>query len=162
MDGFNEVTLIGSVGKDAETKLFGENSQKTTFSVATNRSFKNKQGEKETHTDWHNIEVWGDLAKFTGNFVKKGNLVAIKGEIRYDKFDDKEGKPQQRTKIVASKVQILPNGKKNENAATTAGAANVETAAKQTEEFASNNAQNNTVTSAAFSAGVDDNEDLPF
>lgn len=156
MDGINDVTLIGSVGKDAETKLFGENSQKATFSVATNRSFKNKQGVKETHTEWHNIEVWGETAKFAGNWVKKGGLVAIKGEIRYDKFEDKEGKPQTRTKIVANKIQLLPS-KASGNAPATADAS-VADATKQTEAFANTAA----VTSESFSSSVDDNEDLPF
>lgn len=158
MDGVNEVTLIGSVGKDAETKLFGENSQKATFSLATNRSFKNKKGEKETHTEWHNVEVWNETAKFAGNWVKKGMLVYIKGEIRYDKFDDKEGKPQYRTKIVANKIQLFPKG--SPAGAPAAEGANVAAAAKQTDEFVNNNA--NAVTSAEFTGGNDVNEDLPF
>lgn len=159
MDGVNEVTLIGSVGKDAETKLFGENSQKATFSIATNRSYKDKNGVKQTQTEWHNIEVWGETAKFAGNYVKKGGLVYVKGEIRYEKFDDKEGRPQNRTKIVANKIQLLPKSSGNVTV-TAEGANNANTniadATKQTENFVNN------TTSAEFVGANNDSDDLPF
>jgi len=71
MDGLNQVTLIGSVGKDAEVKFIGENSQVAKFSLATNRSYKDKAGVKQTQTEWHNIEVWAETAKFAGQYVKK-------------------------------------------------------------------------------------------
>lgn len=154
MDGLNEVRLIGSVGKDAETKFIGENSQKATFSVATNRTFK-KNGQKETETEWHNVEVWQDTAKFAGQYVKKGSLVLILGRIKYEKWDDKEGKAHQRTVIVADRIQLLPKGTPG-----TPGATNekgeVTAASKQTEEYATAPQ----TTSAEFANSADD--DLPF
>ena len=152
MDGLNQVTLIGSVGKDAETKFIGEGSQVAKFSLATNRSYKDKAGVKQTQTEWHNIEVWAETAKFAGQYVKKGGLVLVIGEIRYEKFDDKEGKPQQRTKIVASKIQLFPKG--GATRAAPAEKAEATNAAKQTEEYASQ------TTSAEFANSADD--DLPF
>lgn len=160
MDGVNEVTLIGSVGKDAETKLFGENSQKATFSIATNKSFKDKNGVKQTQTEWHNIEVWGEKAKFAGSWVKKGGLVYVKGEIRYEKFEDKEGKMQYRTKIVADKIQLLPKGGNGASGTEGTTGANVAVAAAQTEEFANNTT--GTVSSSEFTGGNEVDEDLPF
>lgn len=153
MNGLNQVTLIGSVGKDAETKFIGENSQVAKFSLATNKTFKDRNGEKKTETEWHNIEAWKDLAKFAGQYVKKGNLVLVLGEIKYEKFDDKEGRPQQRTKIVASSIQLFPKGG---NGTPTSGSEKTEaaTAAKQTEEYAQ-------TTSADFVGGPQD-DDLPF
>jgi single-strand DNA-binding protein len=151
MDGLNQVTLIGSVGKDAEVKVFGENSQVAKFSVATNRSYKDKNGVKQTQTEWHNIEVWAETAKFAGTYVKKGNLVLVLGEIRYEKFDDKDGKPQQRTKIVANKIQLFPKG-----GATGSEKGEVNTATKQTEEYATQTSQE----FVGSSSNVDD--DLPF
>ncbi len=148
MDGLNQVTLVGSVGKDAETRMIGENSQVPKFGLATNRSYKDKNGEKQTQTEWHNIEVWGDTAKFAGNFVKKGGLVLVTGEIRYEKFDDKDGKPQQRTKIVANKIQLFPKGGNGEAKAEIAGAA------KETAEYVAEGAE---PTSSSSS-----NDDLPF
>jgi single-strand DNA-binding protein len=153
MDGLNQVTLIGSVGKDAETKFIGEGSQKATFSLATNRSYKDKAGVKQTQTEWHNIEVWAETAKFAGQYVKKGQLVLILGEIRYEKFENKEGVSQQRTKIVASKIQLFPKGGATNGASAEKG--EVADASKQTEEYAAAQA-----TSESFAAGADD--DLPF
>ncbi len=158
MDGLNQVTLIGSVGKDAEVKFVGEKSQVAKFSLATNRSYKTASGEKKTDTEWHNIEVWAETAKFAGQYVKKGGLVLVVGEIRYEKFDDKEGKTQYRTKIVAQRIQLLPKG--SGAATTTTATANGEAtnaAAKQTEEYAT---ANTTVSSESFAGGADD--DLPF
>lgn len=153
MDGLNQVTLIGSVGKDAEVKFIGENSQVAKFSLATNRSYKDKSGTKQTQTEWHNIEVWGDTAKFAGQYVKKGGLVLILGEIRYEKFEDKDGKQQQRTKIVANKIQLFPKGG-NGTSANGSEKAEVASAKQQTEEYAAN-----TVSSESFSS---DSDDLPF
>lgn len=152
MDGLNKVHLIGSVGKDAELKLIGENSQVAKFSLATNRSYKDKAGVKQTKTEWHNIEVWAETAKFAENYVKKGGLVYVEGEIRYEKFEDKEGKQQQRTKIVASKIQLFPKGGATSSAAEKTEAS---AAVKQTEEYA-----NTSVSSNNFSSAADD--DLPF
>lgn len=154
MDGLNQVTLIGSVGKDAETKFIGENSQVAKFSLATNKTFKDKTGEKKTLTEWHNIEVWGETAKFAGNFIKKGSTVLVLGEIKYETYEDKEGKTQYRTKILANKVQLFPKA-----AATTStdGATAAASPAKaQTEEYVAANA----TTSANLAGAAED--DLPF
>jgi len=156
MDGLNQVNLIGSAGKDAETKLVGENSQVATFSLATNRSYKDKNGEKKTQTEWHNIEIWGETAKFAGNYVKKGSLLLIQGSIRYDKYEGKDGQPKERAKIVADRIQLLPKGGNN-TSTPAASAEGVNTAAKQAEEYATSNK-----TSSNEFVPNDNNEDLPF
>jgi len=156
MDGLNQVTLIGSAGKDAETKLIGENSQVATFSLATNRSYKDKNGEKKTQTEWHHIEVWAETAKFAGNYVKKGSLVLVQGQIRYDKYEGKDGQPKERAKIVADRIQLFPK-KDNGTSDSTAKTEGVSTAAKQAEEYANSNAVN----SNEFVPSTD-NEELPF
>lgn len=148
MDGLNQVTLVGSVGKDADVKTINDNSQVAKFGLATNRSYKDKNGEKQTHTEWHNIEVWGDTAKFAGNYVKKGGLILVVGEIRYEKFDDKDGNPQQRTKIVANKIQLFPKGGNGEAKAEIAGAA------KETADYVAEGAETKSSSS--------NNDDLPF
>jgi single-strand DNA-binding protein len=158
MDGLNQVTLIGSAGKDAETKLVGENSQVATFSLATNRSYKDKNGEKKTQTEWHNIEVWAETAVFAGNFVKKGSLVLVQGQIRYDKYTGKDGLPKERAKIVADRIQLFPKKDSGTNGAdATAKTEGVNTAAKQAEEYATSNS-----TGSNEFVPNNNNEDLPF
>ena len=85
MDGLNQVTLVGFAGKDSELKIIGENSQKASFSLATSRTYKDRNGEKKTDTEWHLVEVWKDNAKFVGENVKKGTMVIVLGRIKYDK-----------------------------------------------------------------------------
>lgn len=159
MDGFNQVTLIGSVGNDAEVKFLKETSQVAKFSVATNRSYKDKDGNKKTQTEWHNVEVWNEKAKFAGNYVKKGSLVLIVGELRYEKFEDKDGKPQIRAKVQADKIQLLPKGAgaaAGAAAASNGAAAGADSASakQQAEEYAS-------TTSTEF-VGSSADDDLPF
>lgn len=153
MDGLNQVTLIGSVGKDAEVTLVGEGSKVAKFSLATNRSYKDKSGVKQTKTEWHNVEVWAETANFAGEWVKKGKLLLVIGEIRYEKFEDKEGKTQYRTKIFGNKIQLFPKG----GAETAANAnGNATDAKKQTEQYANEHASAEVVVNSA------QDEDLPF
>ena len=104
------------------------------------------------------VEVWNETAKFAGNYVKKGTLILVVGELRYEKFEDKDGKPQTRAKIHATKIQLLPKGAgSNQNGASTgasASAGDSAAAKQQAEEYAS-------TTSAEF-VGSSADDDLPF
>ena len=154
MDGINQVTLVGSVGKDAETKLVGENNQVAKFSLATNRTYKDKTGAKVTETEWHNIETWQNLAKFVGNYIKAGDVVCVLGSIKNETYK-KDDVTHYRTKIVANTVQIVKSKTPKSGETTTATATS--SAAKQTEEYAT---ANEVVGSQTFSSNEGD--DLPF
>ena len=157
MDGKNQVSLIGSVGKDAETKLVGENRQMATFSVATNSSYKNKAGEKITDTEWHNVVVWGELSKFVGTYIKKGDIVSVEGSLKNEKYVDKEGKTHYNYKVVANQVmQIVSKSRQNAAATSTSEKSAAE---KQTEKYAT--ATDVKTTSEVFSGSAAD-DDLPF
>ena len=93
MDGLNEVKLIGNVGKDVELKHLDNDKKVARIVLATNKSYKKQNGEKESRTEWHNIELWGDTAQFCANYVKKGMLLYVCGEIRTDMFE-KDGVKQ--------------------------------------------------------------------
>lgn len=110
----NKVTLIGNVGKDPEVKRF-ENSVKASFSLATSKTFTPK-GEKDkvTQTEWHNIIVWGKLADIVANYVNKGQLLYVEGEINYRSYDDRDGNKKYITEINASVIQML-GGKKTDD-----------------------------------------------
>jgi single-strand DNA-binding protein len=163
MDGLNEVKLIGNVGKDVELKHLDNDKKVAKIVVATNKTYKKQNGEKESKTEWHNIEFWGDTAQFCGNYVKKGMLLYICGELRTDTYD-KDGVKQYRTKITGSEIKILSNGSSTptpkEGATATADAkpqGNPANPAEQAKQYATGEA--NTVSSNAF-AGAED--DLPF
>ena len=111
----NLCILIGNVGKDPEIRRF-DNSIKASFSLATSKTF-TKDGEKITHTEWHNIIVWGKLAEIVEKYVKKGQLISVDGEINYRSYDDKDGNKKYITEINVGSLQML-GGKKSEQSET--------------------------------------------
>jgi single-strand DNA-binding protein len=169
MDGLNEANLIGNVGKDVELKHLDNDKKVAKIVLATNKTYKKANGEKESKTEWHNIEFWGDTAQFCGNYIKKGMMLYISGELRTDQFE-KEGQKHYRTKIVGNEIKILSNGSSEktnansaENAGTTTNSAPVNgntntqgSPSQQAKQYASETVSSNTF------AGSDDNEDLPF
>jgi single-strand DNA-binding protein len=105
MRGVNKVFLLGTVGQDPETRVLQGGSQVTNFSVATNNSYTNKNGEKVEDTQWHNLEMWGNEA--TVPYIKKGTKLYLEGELRYDKYQDKEGNNRTATKVRVFNVTLL-------------------------------------------------------
>ena len=106
----NKAILVGSVGKDPETK--DVNGVKcTTFTLATNESYKDRNGERQTTTDWHTIVCWRNTAEIVEKYVKKGSQLYVEGKIRTRSWEDSEGKRRYVTEIIADNVQFL--GAKN-------------------------------------------------
>lgn len=83
----NKVTLLGNLGKDPEIRTFENGSKVARFSLATNKNFKDKAGEWQTQTEWHNIVVWGYAAEHAEKFLKKGGLAYVEGEINYREYE---------------------------------------------------------------------------
>ena len=107
----NKVILIGNVGSDPEVRQVGE-SQVVNFSLATSKSYKKKNGEKQTDTEWHNIVIWGNLSKVIELYVKKGDKLALEGEIKTEVYE-KDGEKKYATKIICNQMEML--GSKSEN-----------------------------------------------
>lgn len=107
MHGVNKVTLIGNVGKDPETRYLESGVPVSTFSLATSESFKNKNGERVTSTEWHNIVLWRGLAELAEKYVHKGDPLFIEGKIRTRTWEDKEGKRRYTTEIIANNMIML-------------------------------------------------------
>lgn len=160
MDGVNNVTLLGSVGRDAEVKFVKDGSQQVAkFTLATNRSYKDKDGVKQTQTEWHNIELWGDQAKFAGSYVKTGDRWYVEGSLRYEEYTDKEGKKQKFTKIAATKIMLVSKSNKANGEAGEDKQAVTE-ASKQAEAYANTPAPAAAPANSSFSSEAMD--DLPF
>jgi single stranded DNA-binding protein (ssb) len=103
----NKVILVGRVGKDPEVRHLDNNASVARFSLATSESYKNKNGEKVTNTEWHNIVAWRSQAEFAGNYIKKGTLLYIEGKIRTRAWDDKDGNKRYTTEIDVDNFQLL-------------------------------------------------------
>ena len=158
MDGLNEVKLIGNVGKDVELRHLENDRKVARVVLATNKTYKKQNGEKESKTEWHNIEFWGDTAQFCGNYVKKGMLLYICGELRTDSYE-KDGVKQYRTKIAGSEIKILANANATNTNGSNAGSTSdsTEAARQQSQQYV---AEPTTTSDSLVSSTVD--EDLPF
>jgi single-strand DNA-binding protein len=87
----NSVRLVGNLGMDPEVKSFDNNKKLTKLSLATSESYKNDKGEKVTETQWHNLVLWGNQAKFAEEDLKKGDSIAIEGKLTNRNYIDKDG-----------------------------------------------------------------------
>lgn len=114
----NKVMLIGNIGRDPEVKtLDGNNgSQKVaTFTLATSERYKDRNGNQQENTEWHNIVAWRNLADICEKYIRKGMQVYIEGRIRTRSWQDKDGGTRYTTEIMADNLQML--GKKDEKPA---------------------------------------------
>ena len=104
----NKVILIGRLGKDPEIRSTPQGTTVAKFTMATDERFTDRNGEKQERTEWHNIVAWAKLAEICGQYLKKGKLVYIEGQLRTDSWEDKEsGQKRYRTEIVAQNMQML-------------------------------------------------------
>jgi single-strand DNA-binding protein len=104
----NKVILIGNLGKDPEVKYTPSGLPVAKFSLATNERYKDKSGEWQERTEWHNIVAWQRLAEIVGEYVKKGSKLYIEGRIQTSSWEDKQsGEKKYRTEIVAQDLVLL-------------------------------------------------------
>ena len=103
----NKVTLIGHLGQDPEVRRLENGTPVGRFSLATNESYKDANGELVEQTEWHNIVVWRGSAEQAEKYLKKGNLVYVEGKISYRKYTDKNGVEKSLTDIVAFNFRSL-------------------------------------------------------
>lgn len=107
MAGVNKVILIGNLGKDPEILSLDSGAKKASFSLATSETFKNKNGEKQTVTEWHNIVLWRGLADIAENYLRKGSQVYIEGKIKSRTWEDKDKNKRYITEIVGDNLTML-------------------------------------------------------
>ena len=105
----NKVQLIGNLGNDPEIINLDSGSKLAKFSIATNESYKNSQGEKVVDTQWHNVVAWGKIAEIIENFVTKGKEIAIEGKLTTHSWEDKEGVKRYTTEVVCNELLMLGN-----------------------------------------------------
>jgi single-strand DNA-binding protein len=103
----NKVILIGRLGKDPEIRYLPDGTMNTNFRIATDESYKDKNGEKVQKTEWHQIVTYRKLAEICGNYLVKGKLVFIEGRIQTRSWEDKDGVKRNTTEIIANNMQML-------------------------------------------------------
>lgn len=103
----NKAILIGRCGKDPETRYMTNGEAVTNVSIATSETWKDKSGEKQEKTEWHNLTFYKRLAEIVGEYVKKGSEIYVEGKIQTRKWQDKEGKDRYTTEIVCHEMKML-------------------------------------------------------
>lgn len=141
----NKVILVGNVGADPEVKYLDNGVSVARFSLATTETYKNKQGERVSNTEWHNITLWRGLAKVAEDYVKKGTPLYIEGKITYRTYE-KDGETKYFTEIVANEMKLL--GRRGDSDGSSEHS-------RSTSEAGSVNEPNIDMT-------PDDTDDLPF
>jgi single-strand DNA-binding protein len=133
MAGVNKVILVGNLGKDPEVKYLDSGVAVANFSLATTENYKNKEGERVSQTEWHNIVLWRGLAEVAEKWLKKGSSVYIEGKIKTRKWEDKDGNTRYNTEILADNMTML-GGKSN--ADSTSPTSSESTTSKSSEDTA--------------------------
>ena len=103
----NKVQLIGNLGNDPEIINLESGKTLAKFTIATNDSYKNSNGEKVVDTQWHNIVAWGKTAQIIEKYVTKGKEVALEGKLTSRSYEDKEGNKRYITEVVCNELLML-------------------------------------------------------
>ncbi len=115
----NKVILVGRLGRDPETRYTSGGQAVANFSLATDETYKDRNGERQKRTEWHKIVVWGKQAEIAQQYLKKGSLVYVEGRIQTRQWDDREGQKRTSFEIIANNFRML--GGRAEAAAAGAG-----------------------------------------
>lgn len=109
--GINKVILVGNLGADPEIRYTPSGTAVANFRIATSETRTNKEGQKETKTEWHRIVTFGKLAEICGEYLAKGKQVYIEGKIQTRAWDDRDGNKKYTTEIIANQMQMLGSAK---------------------------------------------------
>jgi len=137
----NKVTLIGRLGKDPEVRTLESGTNIAKFSIATDESYRDKNGEWQTITEWHNIIMWRDLAERAEKQLKKGYLIYVDGKLTNRSWQDENGNTKYITEVRANTFRLLRSEFSGERSA---------------------NSTMNTTAAAPSAPATDTADDLPF
>lgn len=114
----NKVMVIGRLGKPVEVKYSQSGTAVASLTVATDESYTDKSGQRQSVTEWHRVVVYGKTAENCGQFLDKGSLVFVEGRLRTRKWADRNGQERYTTEIYADHVQFLDRRQEAQQAAT--------------------------------------------
>jgi len=104
----NKVILVGNLGRDPERRSTPSGQQVATFSVATSRKWRDRDGNRQEQTEWHTVVCWGRQAEVAGEYLRKGKQVYVEGRIQTRSWDDKQtGEKRYRTEVICDNFQML-------------------------------------------------------
>jgi len=126
----NKVTLVGHAGNDPEVRTLETGATVARVSLATNESYKDKEGNWQTSTEWHNLILWRDLAERARDNVKKGATIYVEGKIQSRKYTDKDGVEKSITDIVVNSFRVLDKKQSDDSRVPSSDPRNMDGAGK--------------------------------
>ncbi|MBC6993683.1 single-stranded DNA-binding protein [Neolewinella lacunae] len=111
----NSITLIGNLGSAPKTTVLPSGTTVTDFSLATNEYYRDKDGNRQTRTEWHRIKAFGKTAEILSKYLDAGSQVGISGTLRYNKWTDKYEQPRTSAEIIVSDFTFLSPGKQSQD-----------------------------------------------
>ncbi|ORJ57677.1 single-stranded DNA-binding protein [Geothermobacter hydrogeniphilus] len=151
----NKVILVGNLGKDPELRYTPTGTAVCNFSIATTERFKDRDGQQQTKTEWHNIVVWRQLAEICGKYLHKGKQVYIEGKIQTRSYEDRDGNKRYITEIVADEMRML-GGRNDEGYQRPAAPAQPQ------QPQAQSSAQQQPASGGFQEPGYNTDDDIPF
>lgn len=103
----NKVTLIGNLGRDPEVRHLESGAVVARLAIATNENYRDREGNWQTQTEWHNVNVWGNQAETAEKYLRKGSLVYIEGKLTTRKWQDKDGNDRYTTEVRGQIMRML-------------------------------------------------------
>jgi single-strand DNA-binding protein len=107
MRGINKVILVGNSGKETEFKTLQDGTPVAKLAIATTETYRLKNGETTTKTEWHPVILWRGLATLANQYVHKGSLLYIEGKLRHRQYEDKDGTKKYITEVIADQIVLL-------------------------------------------------------
>ncbi|WP_019989526.1 single-stranded DNA-binding protein [Rudanella lutea] len=107
MRSLNKVTLIGNLGADPDFQQLDGNVAVAKFSLATTETFKDRNGQTQSNTDWHTVVLWRNLAELAHKYLQKGSLIYLEGKLKTRHYDDKDGNRRYVTEIIGEQLIML-------------------------------------------------------
>lgn len=153
----NKITLVGRLGGDPEVRTLESGAMVAKFGVATSENYRDKSGEWQEQTEWHDVVVWRGLAERAQEYLKKGTLVYLEGKLTHRKWQDKDGNPRKTTEVVANYFRMLSS--RNSNGG---GNSSNYLPSEEPAQTMSAPPPQNAAPAAAPSTPSSDDEDLPF
>ncbi len=110
----NKVILVGNLGKDPELRYTPSGVAVATFSLATTERYKDRDGNPQKKTEWHNIVVWRQLAEICGKYLHKGKQIYVEGKIQNRSYEDRDGNKRYISEVVVNEMQMLGSREDNQ------------------------------------------------
>ena len=153
----NKVILVGRLGRDPEARYMPNGDAVTNFSIATDEQWRDRNGERQTRTEWHNVTLYGKLGEIANQYLRKGSQVFIEGRIQSRKYNGKDGIERIAYDIIGSEMKML--GSRNETAAMGNNGNSAPVATNSPSSAPSTQNQRPTPTTAPVN---DIDDDIPF